>query len=498
MVILYGFGRALFLALLVGCASRVQDTGSKLRQLVQTKRFDQALALTEKAKVYTEKQSGLLKLLEQGHIHHLKGDHQKSLQTLDRARELSERLFTQSISKKIESVVTNDRADNYYGEKYERSLIRFYQALNHFILAQKAEGNERRRHLQSARAVILEWDSLLSDYRGQLAGQAIYKDDMLAKLFGALIHEQMGTRNEIGIARQLYKDAKDLLTKNYSAYPSFNQKSKEFSENFEQFPQLGLDEVRRRFIASTPLAQQLETYIDRRLEHLVQKTDSKRGQLHLLLGESHIHPKRAHKITFPIVLTALPLGISNRKDFVSYVGRTLGLSGGIKPQISFELPALAASSNTHPRHLVLTRPDGTRVHREALALANPLSEIAHQTLESQMALIKTKTGLRVAGKHLAALGSSYLAWRSAVKDGKPDVLATLLSTGAYTLASHKIDQSERADLRHWISLPRNIWMAAVGLPPGEYHLAVETAGQNKHLGNLHVRAGEKAFFFSHF
>ena len=259
-----------------------------------------------------------------------------------------------------------------------------------------------------------------------------------------------------------------------------------------------MDEVRRRFIASTPLAEQLSAYIDRRLEQLRKRPDPKKGQLHLMLGESNIHPKRAHKITFPIVLTALPLGISNRKDFASYVGRTLGLSGGIKPQISFELPALPASTNTHPRHLIVTLPDGTRVHSEALALANPLSEIAHQTLENQMALIKTKTGLRVAGKHLAALGSSYLAWRSAVKNGKPDVLATLLSTGAYTLASHKIDQSERADLRHWISLPRNIWMAALDLPPGKYHLAVETAGQSKPLEALHVRAGEKAFFFSHF
>ncbi len=496
MVSLYG--HILFLILLVGCASGARDSASKLRQLVQTKRFEQALLLTEKEKVYNEEQSKLLKLLEQGRIHHLKSDYQKSLQTLDAARELSDQLFTQSISKKIESAVTNDRADNYYGEKYERSLIRFYQALGHFILSQKAQVGERRRHLQAARAVILEWDSLLDDYAKQLAGQAVYKDDMLAKLFGALIHQQMGSRSETGIARQLYRDAKELLLKNYSAYPSFNQKSKQFSENFEQFPQLGVEQVRRRFIAATPLAEQLSSYIDRRLEQLKKRPDPKRGQVHLVLGESTIHPKRAQKITFPIVLTALPFGISNRKDFASYVGRTLGLSGGLKPQISFELPILAASSNTHSRQLVVSLPSGERVRVETLALANPLSEIAHQTLNRQMAAIKTKTGLRVAGKHLAALASSYLAFRAAVKSGKPEILATLLSTGAYTLASHKIDQSERADLRHWVSLPRNIWMGTLDLPPGEYHLAVETAGQSRRLGVLQVHAGEKAFFFSHF
>ncbi len=493
------YGRALFLGgLLWSCASTDHGPATQLRQLVASKNYDQALGLTDRAKLYTEKQSQLLKLLERGRLHHLRGDGAQSLETFHHARELSDRLYTQSIGKKIESVLVNDRADNYYGEKYERSLIRFYQALGHFVLAREAPPEERQRHLQSARAVLLEWDSLLDDYRGQLAGEAIYKDDLLAKLFGAIVHQSIGGRNEINTARQLYKDAGELLLKNYSAYPSYNQKHREFGENFEQFPQLGLDKVRRDYIAPTPLAQELENYIEKCLQALKKGPGPMRGRVHVLVSESTIRPKQARKIDFPIVLASLPLGITNRRDFASYVSTTLGFSGLAKPTISFELPGIEESANIGGRELLVLSTEKAIVHREPLALAAPLSEIARQSLEYRMAAIKAKTGLRVAGKHLAALGSSYLAYRSALKSGQPDFMATLATVGLYTLASHKIDQSERADLRHWATLPHNIWLASFDLPPGQYTLAVADSGRRRELGELSIEAVQKRFFYAHF
>ena len=116
--------------------------------------------------------------------------------------------------------IGSDSLDHFYGEIYERSLLRFYSALNHYLIYQqgyyeshtKGEKNfpkknlsrpERRRHLEAARAMIVEWNTKITEWRNERLGETIYKDDLLAKTFGAFIHRQIS--GEESIAHLLLK-----------------------------------------------------------------------------------------------------------------------------------------------------------------------------------------------------------------------------------------------------------------------------------------------------
>lgn len=71
---------------------------------------------------------------------------------------------------------------------------------------------------------------MLSTYKKELAGKSGYKDDLISKVWGAFIHEQFDNFENRQIALQLYKDAKTVLLKNYSVYPTFNKKNKAFEK----------------------------------------------------------------------------------------------------------------------------------------------------------------------------------------------------------------------------------------------------------------------------
>ena len=119
-----------------GCATTSNQVRNELKQLVQKNQFDKALELVNSDQFYPEKRSRLLKLIETGTIHYLAGNFYQSVKTFSLARDLSEKLFTVSISKKALSMISNSNADNYYGDPYERSIIRFYLSLSHFMLYQ--------------------------------------------------------------------------------------------------------------------------------------------------------------------------------------------------------------------------------------------------------------------------------------------------------------------------------------------------------------------------
>jgi hypothetical protein len=113
----------ILLITLSGCASNQKEI-IKYRQLVQKKDYKSALELMDSDKIYKDEESHLLKYLELGTLHLYNGEYFQALINFDKAHDLSDKLFTISISKSIAGTLGNSSADNYYGERYERSLIR--------------------------------------------------------------------------------------------------------------------------------------------------------------------------------------------------------------------------------------------------------------------------------------------------------------------------------------------------------------------------------------
>lgn len=467
----------------VGCAHKsTVNTIINLKQSVINSNYQNAESIIKSKKFYDDEESKLLRLIELGTVKHLENDYLSSLNYFDQAKTLSDKLFTVSISKKVKAYLSSRLSDNYYGEKFERSHIRYMQALNHFILykgGQKdKEGKElvnlkkRKSHLFSARATILEWDTLLDRYKGESLGESIFKDDMMAKLLGAMIHIEIGARSDINIAKQLYKDAKELLFKNYNAYASFNSLNQKFVKNFRKLPKMKKKEVQKNYISTTAWGKSLESFIDRQLLAIRKK---KLPNVSILIGDRFIAPKKARKIEFPMPLHFIPGMIPAKKkdDFISYARTMLAVGSAVDPVIKFEIPYIDNNVGIKSYFIQITNEGNKEIEKRPLVLAIPYAEVAKQSLEARLPAIKTAIATRLAAKQLTALASSYLAGKavkSTQREDKGSGLGFLTSTLSYVVANQMIKNSERADTRHWHLMPANIMLENFMLGPGTYNI----------------------------
>lgn len=477
---------------LVSCATGNRNAYRKLRADIDNKKIDSAIKLVESDKFYPEERSRLVKLLELANLQHIKGDYYQSLKSFNEAQELSDKLFTVSISKKALSAVSNNNMDNYYGEIYERSVIRFYQALNHYMIYQsgvyeahtltkkvkgnkktvvktkniplkKLNKNQKRTHLAGARASLLEWDSLLDNYTKTMKGDSTYKFDLSSRLFGAFIHEQMGTTTDRNIAVGLYKDAKKVLFRYYNLYPSFNKKHKEFAKHFSKLHKMSQKNVRKKFVSPTKNAKKLVSYLNARIKELKSR---KRKNVTIVLQQGYVAEKTARMINFPLPITSMPKG----SGIFNFAGRMVASAQGTVPTITFELPEVAQKKVKTDMVLVVKDAAGNIVETSDAVVMNPISDIAYQSLDNKIGSTYAKIGARVAVKHAAAILAAYEASKET-----GEFAASMI----YAASNKAIAASEQADLRFWSTLPHTLRIGSFNLKPGKYTLAIKTTSGKK-------------------
>jgi hypothetical protein len=501
----------------VSCSSN-RDSHEKLRAKVRAGELDSAMSIVKSDKFFPEKNSRLLKLMEGSLLQHMKGNYYQAMLSFDETKELSDQLFTVSISKKIASAVVNSNVDNYYGETYERSMIRFYQALNHYSLymkgeyegytfeekdpkgkvvttkeipAKKLSANEKQFHLTASRSTLLEWNALLDNYKATTAGKPVYKDDLLAKIFGAFIHEQMGSAQDKSIALGLYKEAKQVLFRSYNVLPTYNKKSTAFVKNFDKFGTMEESEVLKNYVEKTSHYTTLEAFIDAQIARL---TDGKEANSVFILVENNfISPKRAKKFDFPIPVNSIPAGVGG--DFMSFAGRVLQTAAKAAPKIYFEMPEIPYVPAISGQMIIVKDATGKVIAKKNLATLNPLTDFANFNLTENSVSNYAAVGARVAIKHVAALAGAYAIYNN--KKGTNETLALMLAGGAYGVANKGIQMSEEADLRSWSILPHMYSLTAFKLKPGTYSVEYEHNKRIQNLGNVTVAESGPATFLKH-
>lgn len=485
---------------LASCSTANKEKHKELQKLVREGKFDKGLELVQRKDFYAEKESRLLKLLELGMMHYYNGNFYQSLKTFDEAKELSDKLFTVSISKKITAAVSNDNQDNYYGEKYERSLIRLYQVFAHLALSEadkyeaysfeemgadkksvvknvaekKLEEKDRRFHLIAARSVLLEWNSILDSYKAESGGKPAYKDDLMAKVFGAFIHERLGSSNDIQIAKNLYLEAKKILFKNFSIYKTYNAKNKDFIDSYSKLHLMNENDVKTKFLKESNYYTVLEKYLNERIKSI---SSPKKDNVFFVISHGFVASKEVKKIDFPLPVATVPIGVTDKGGFIGFSGKVLSASAGSIPKIYFELPTIPYKEESAKIFTVVKDNSGKVISKEETALLDPLSEIAYQTLDDKAIANMAKVGARVAGKHLAALGVAYLLYNKQ-KGSMGDFGAMLLASGSYSAANKGIEMSEKADLRFWATLPSDYRLNSLALKPGSYSVEVLKLNNN--------------------
>lgn len=489
MRILFSF---LLVFVFVACSSTSKKTLKNYTTYLQDKDYKTALELAESKKFYKDKESLLLKKIEIGTLQFLQSDFSASLKNFEEARELSNSLYTKSISKKAKAYLGNDSSDNYYGEIYERSLVRYYLILNHLSLYQaetfnvkagekveerKMDSKTRRFHFQAARSIAAEWYSKNEAWRNKLNKKSVFKDDLLSKLVGARVHEIQNRSGERQIAINLLGEGQKVLDRNYSGYRPFNTRSKKFRKNFYRFKKLSSKDIKSKYIDPTKESKELKSFISKS-KRRVQR--NKKNNVYFVFEEGLIGSKTAKKFFFPLeIATRLGSIATGQLAVTDFVVRVLGMaSENGKPGISFELPELKIKNQYRDLTFIIKK-DGKKVKKFKPYLVNPMSDIAKEALEENALALKVRLGTRLAVKYTSAIISAIGAYKAAKSNGAPKLAAELAASSLFALSIKGIEYSEEADLRNWRSLPANIYSTSFQLTPGDYELFYQDDNDKK-------------------
>ncbi len=500
--------------------------------------------------------------MEKGLLLHTAGKYYQSSQILEEARELGRKLYTTSISNKVQKMIANDNYDIYYGERYEISLIHFYQALNHLLIAKQGfyeahsipEGKEGGRNIpqkslsaseirtrqMAARAEVLAWDSFLKNLKSSRKGASVFKNDLLAKVFGAYIHEMIGTPTDLQIALQLYKDCHILLIRNYGAYKSFNTLFEKYNENYESFPKIGERNVKAQFINETGYAKNLKNFLNERIVDLslsIRPRSIKKIKKRFSISNEFIKAAKANRnpnVTILFQNGVIPLKVAQKEYFGlgkaakdnaaaqigaavltvfaakqlgllppprsyrpagAYLGLRVAEVAVTNAAISFELPKVQNYGVSSVNNVVIKNAEGKTVVTRPLSLVAPLGDIAEQAVAENAASLYTRVGARLAVKHVAAIAAAYATYKLMSKNKNNAFFARQAAVFQYIATAKGIEASEGADTRYWSTLPSDIWMGKLKLPEGNYQVYIKThnsgAQSETHIGPLEVKKESK-------
>jgi hypothetical protein len=296
-------------------------------------------------------------------------------------------------------------------------------------------------NLQAAKSYILEWDSILRSYQIEFAGVSTYKNDMLAKVWGAFVHEQFNSSIDDRVAFNLYSDAENLLLKGYNAYPSYNRKNKKFSDDFEKLPYLTSSELKQNYIESTAKATDLENFINKK------KNAKEKDNVVVLVKENLISQKTSKVIQIPLVL---PQFSGDR-----YVNNLI-----LATHATVEFPQIVNIKNSG-NYVIKIYKDNTKIDETKLVLLQPLGEIAKKTLDEKMSALQAATIARIVAKYVAAFALTQQIYKN-----NGEIFAAL----SFIASQKAIEETSLADLRYWETLFNTLQIGSLKLKEGSYKM----------------------------
>jgi hypothetical protein len=400
-------------------------------------------------KEYGEK-SRVLYGMDRGMTLHLAGDYQQSNEVLEQAEEEVDRLYTRKIRTETLAFMTNDTALPYEGDPYEQVLINVLKALNYAVLGQWQDALVEARRIDHRL-------NLISDRAQE---KNAYRDDGFARYLSGILYESTGDVNNAFIAyRKAYETFDATRAWSHTAVPSQLRKDLLRTAEALHFTQ--------------ELAEYQQKFPDTRWE--TRQALQQLAQVVVISYNGRAPRKEDQFLDLPISLDALQLVLLNRGlsqanqhsnrgvDTVLY-----GLNGRV---VRVALPRLIPQKTQVPVDTVsLIQDSGTQVTLNT-ELVHNVTALADKALSERMPVITSKALARAATKFVAAEATTRAAQQAAGRDAGPWVglLVGLLTKGLAVA-------SEEADKRSWQTLPDEIHLARVWLPPGRYQVQSQSGG----------------------
>jgi uncharacterized protein len=408
-------------------------------------------AIVQGAKKEYGEKGRVLYGMDRGMTLHLAGDYQQSNAILEQAEEELDRLYTRMVRTETLAFMTNDTALPYEGDPYEQVLINVLKALNYAVLGQWQDA------LVEARRI----DHRLNVLSDRTTEKNAYRDDGFARYLSGIIYESTNDVNNAFIAyRKAYETFDATRAWSYTAVPS----------------QLREDLLRtaEALHFTQELAEYQRLFPDTRWE--TSQALQQLAQVVVISYNGRAPHKEDQFLDLPVSLDALQLVLLNRglsqanrqsnrgMDTVLY-----GLNGRV---VRVALPRLVPQKTQVPVDTVslIQGENGTRVTLNT-ELVHNVTALADKALSERMAGITAKALARATAKFAAAEATTRGAQQLAGKDAGPWVgLLVGLLTKGFAVAS------EEADKRSWQTLPDEIHLARVWVPPGRYLVQSQSGG----------------------
>ncbi len=513
-----------FILLLGACASRMKDQLKAYRDAFALGDLEKAQKVLDESVLKEDKKSVLLWHLEKGTLALRRDQLDESINHFQRSLALIDELYTKRLSAKAASLLINDASDVFYGASYERSYAHYFLAKALYSRFQKS-GN--KLDLQGARATILAWDTYFTDLQRSSTYKTLYHTDLMLKVFGGEVHEVSNIRGDKQIALQLYKDALQVLEKEGGLYSHYNTKYADYVKDAQSRLKEGKAPT-DKYYEKTLSYQDLKDFLHYKIllvtkeirgsdfssqvkalkpkTEILKKVEEGQPNVVLVIEEGLIPRKTGKHFNFGLKGAADQVRDPKAKAFIMTVGSAVLANFamnqlGMVPKhstspgsflfgyeatklaaqeaaIEFELPMIEEVKPIQRLEVFVLDEKGVVVKRGPLPVVSENGDTARIVLEEDVVARYVRTGTRVAVKHLIAIVAAYGVYQK-LKSKSEDFLAKTAAMATYIGASKGISAMEKADTRHWTTLPQAIRMTEWKLPPGNYKIALGLYSGNK-------------------
>ncbi len=380
---------------------------------------------------------------------HLAGDYKASNQHLEQAETRIEDLYTRRITTEVMAFLVNDTTLPFEGAPFEQVWVNVVKALNYALLEEWDEALVEVRRIDHRLNVLA--DRREADE---------YREDPFARYLSGILYESAGELNDAFIAYR-------------KAYDAYQTAQPWLRTPVPQFLQVDL----LRVTEALGLRQEHDLYRREFSETTWQpRAEIKDLAQVIVISYNGRAPRTEDQfLDLPIDVDALKLVLLTKgataganTDERRVVESVLyGLSGRV---VRVALPKLVPQKTQVNHSLVsLSGPAGPIQTRTQLT-AN-LTATAEKALDDRFASLALKAVARAASKFALAEGAAHGA-RRASRDNEATLAAFLVGFLFKSLAV----ATEEADKRGWRTLPDEIHIARLWLPPGEYTLHVRPIG----------------------
>ncbi|MBI5430002.1 MAG: hypothetical protein HY938_06030 [Nitrosomonadales bacterium] len=414
---------------LAGCASYSDSFGVVERNL-SSRQYDAALQDIEKEA--DSKTGRALYLLNKGMVLRMKRDFTGSNQALEAAKAEMERLYAASVSENALSFVVNDATVSYAGDDYEQVLVHLYMALNYLELGQPGD----------ARVEALQVDIKLREIGEKIPGNK-FTEDALSRYLTGMIYEDLGEWSDAMIAYRKAYEAYQKYQANYGlAMPDLLKR-----DLLRLARRQGLtDEVAyysKEFGIEPPHEE------DRATEH--------EGELVFILNNGLAPIKREKVVATSGPPHSVAVELASHKP----------VSPAPPVLVNIALPYYESRPNG-----VLGARVSISGRQASTQMMENIDAIARASLDARMPAITARSVARAVSK--VAIQESVD--RAGGRDN--DLAVELLSSFVVRVAAMA---TERADTRSWLTLPANVQLARLALPPGSYTVRVDLLGAGEQV-----------------